>query len=313
MSLIRDEASALTGYSLNPLDRLSEARDADCVRRALAQPQARLYLFAGEKPLLRLVAPPSGFDPIFAPAEAEALGMNAASAVLLGHLDGIPNLSAAVPESATGTRLKAIDLRTLAVEGLLAPEHLGPLAQAKSLHHWHGRHRFCANCGAPTEMACGGYRRDCRSCDAQHFPRTDPVVIMLAIDGDRCLLGRQARFLPGVYSCLAGFVEPGETIEDAVRREVREEAGLGIRRVRYHASQPWPFPSSLMIGCHCEAASFDIRLDREELEDGRWFTREEVRSMLARSHPQGLLTPPPIAIANTLIRAFAETGAGVLD
>ena len=309
---MRDEASALTGYSLNPLDRLTEARDPDCIARALARPDAGIYLFAGEKPLLKLVSPPSGFNALFAPAEAAALGMEAAGSVLLGTLNGTPRLAAPVGEPPAAADLKAIDLRTLAVEGLLGPETLGPLAQAKSLLHWHARHGFCANCGAPTETACGGYRRDCRNCGAEHFPRTDPVAIMLAIDGERCLLGRQARFLPGVYSCLAGFIEPGETIEDAVRREVKEEAGIRVGRVRYHASQPWPFPSSLMLGCHCEAASAELILDRTELEDGRWFTRDEIRLMLERRHPQGLITPPPIAIANRLIRAFAEEGAGVL-
>ena len=308
----RDEASALTGYSLNPLDRLAEARDPDCLARASARPDAGFYLFAGEKPLLKLVSPPSGFEPLFAPAEAAALGMDAAGGVLLGFLDGAPRLAAQVAEAPAAADLKAIDLRTLAVEGLLPPEALGPLAQAKSLLHWHARHGFCANCGAPTEAASGGYRRDCRNCGAQHFPRTDPVAIMLAIDGERCLLGRQARFVQGSYSCLAGFIEPGETVEDAVRREVREEAGIRVGRVRYHASQPWPFPSSLMLGCHCEAASVELTLDRTELEDGRWFTRDEVRLMLERRHPQGLITPPPIAIANRLIRAFAEMGAAVL-
>jgi NAD+ diphosphatase len=151
----------------------------------------------------------------------------------------------------------------------------------------------------------GGYRRDCPACGAEHFPRTDPVVIMLAIDGERCLLGRQARFAPAMYSCLAGFVEPGETIEDAVRRETAEEAGIAVGRVRYHASQPWPFPSSLMIGCHAEAISRDIVRDEAELEACRWFGRAEVQAMLAGLHPDGLKCPPDIAIAHHLIKAWA--------
>jgi NAD+ diphosphatase len=155
-------------------------------------------------------------------------------------------------------------------------------------------------------MSMGGYRRDCPACGAEHFPRTDPVVIMLAIDGERCLLGRQARFAAGMYSCLAGFVEPGETIEDAVRRETGEEAGIRIGRVGYHSSQPWPFPASLMIGCHAEAITTEVVPDEAELEDCRWFERDEVRTMLAGTHPGGLKTPPPIAIAYRLIRAWAE-------
>ena len=156
-------------------------------------------------------------------------------------------------------------------------------------------------------MKIGGYRRDCPACGAEHFPRTDPVVIMLAIDGDRCLLGRQARFAPGMYSCLAGFVEPGETIEDAVRRETQEEAGITIGRVRYYSSQPWPFPSSLMIGCHAEALSTEFDRDEAELEDCRWFDRgaKSLRCSPA-THPGGIKCPPTIAIAHRLIRAWAE-------
>ena len=157
-------------------------------------------------------------------------------------------------------------------------------------------------------MAQGGYRRDCPACNAQYFPRTDPVAIMLAIDGDRCLMGRQARFAPGTYSCLAGFIEPGETIEDAVRREIAEEAGIRIGAVVYHASQPWPFPMTLMIGCFAQATSTEIVPDTDELEDCRWFTREETLAMLAGEHADGLATPPRMAIAHTLIRAWAEAG-----
>ena len=154
-------------------------------------------------------------------------------------------------------------------------------------------------------MRIGGYRRDCPNCGAEHFPRTDPVVIMLAIDGERCLLGRQARFAPGMYSCLAGFVEPGETIEDAVRRETAEEAGITVGRVRYHASQPWPFPSSLMIGCHAEALSRDIVRDDAELEACRWFSRAEVRAMLA-GRPSGRDQMP----AGNRHRASPDQGVG---
>ena len=156
-------------------------------------------------------------------------------------------------------------------------------------------------------MRGGGVSRFCAACDAEIFPRVDPVVIMLAIDGERCLLGRQPRFAPGMYSALAGFLEPGETIEEAVRREVKEEAGIQVGRVAYHSSQAWPFPSSLMIGCHAEALSTDVERDAAELEDCRWFEREEVRLMLAGAHPQGLKAPFPMAIAHHLIKAFAES------
>ena len=174
--------------------------------------------------------------------------------------------------------------------------------------HRHARNRFCGRCGAPLDPAEGGYRLDCRSCGLQVFPRTDPVVIMLAVDGELCLLGRQARFRPGMYSCLAGFIEPGETIEAAVRREVLEETGVRVGRVRYHSSQPWPFPSSLMIGCHAEAISTEIVLADHELEDGRWFDRREVAEMLRGTHSEGLGAPPPMAIAHRLMRSWTEAG-----
>ncbi len=138
-----------------------------------------------------------------------------------------------------------------------------------------------------------GWRRDCPRCKAIHFPRTDPVVIMLAVDGDACLLGRQPRFPKGMYSALAGFVEPGETIEAAVRREIREEAAVVCRAVQYFASQPWPFPASLMIGCFAEAESRSLEIDRVELEDARWFSRDEAIALIERRHPDGLMAPTP--------------------
>jgi NAD+ diphosphatase len=144
----------------------------------------------------------------------------------------------------------------------------------------------------------------------EHFPRTDPVVIMLAVRGERCLLGRSARFASAMWSCLAGFIEPGESMEEAVRREVREEAGIVCGHVAYFASQPWPFPMSLMIGCHAEALTTDITVDPGELEGARWFDREEAALMLLRRHPEGLGTPPPVAIAHHIIRAWVEGEAG---
>jgi NAD+ diphosphatase len=235
--------------------------------------------------------------------------------VLLGMLDGRP-LAGLLYEAAVADRiadapsLSALDLRSIAVQGTVPPDELGMLAQAKSLLSWHARHRFCANCGNPTETATGGLRRDCAACGTQHFPRTDPVSIMLVARGDKCLLGRQKRFVAGSYSCLAGFISPGETIEDAVRREVLEEAGIRVGRVSYVASQPWPFPSSIMIGCYGEALTEEIVLDRDELEDGRWFDRDELALMLEGRHPDGLITPPPIAIANHLMRAWLSGEAG---
>jgi NAD+ diphosphatase len=195
---------------------------------------------------------------------------------------------------------------------VVSPDQLAGIAMAKSMVSWHQRHGFCANCGTRTAMREGGWKRECPNCKTEHFPRTDPVVITLVAHGDKCLLGRQSRFPPGMYSCLAGFVEAAETIEDAVRREIREEAGIVTSRVAYMASQPWPFPSSLMIGCFAEAETDSITIDANELEDARWFSREEVAAMLAGHHPNGLNAPLPFAIAHHLLKRFVEDGDGVL-
>jgi NAD+ diphosphatase len=301
------EASGLVGFSGNRIDRRSEHRSADSVAVALRDAAARLYLLRGDKVMLAAEG-----QPLFGSADATALGISAGKAVLLGWADEAPRLAAAVPDAATidEAATPLIDLRTLASTGGVSPEHLGALAQARSLLFWHGRHGFCANCGARTEIANGGYRRDCAACGTQHFPRTDPVVIMLAIHGagidERVLLGRQLQFPPGMYSALAGFLEPGETIEAAVRRETLEESGIRIGRVRYHASQPWPFPAMLMIGCHAEALTTDIQRDATELEDCRWFSRAEAEAMLTGTHAEGFKAPSPIAIAHRLVRAWVE-------
>ncbi|MGE0008529.1 MAG: NAD(+) diphosphatase, partial [Parvibaculaceae bacterium] len=195
----------------------------------------------------------------------------------------------------------ARDLRSLAVEGPLPAGELATLAQARSLLHWHQRHRFCANCGQETEMRDGGYRRHCPRCAADHFPRTDPVAIIVVRHADTFLLGREASWATGRYSALAGFIEPGETIEEAARREVWEESGIRVGVVTYVASQPWPFPSSLMIGLIGEALNRDIVVDKTELEDARWFSRAEIRLMLAERHPEALSVPPPMAIAHKIL------------
>ena len=178
--------------------------------------------------------------------------------------------------------------------------------QAKALIDWHRRHGFCPNCGTATDMRDGGYRRVCPNCAAEHFPRTDPVVIMLPVLGDACLVGRNARFPGGLYSAFAGFIEPGETMEDAVRRELREEAGIEVGEIAYHASQPWPFPSSLMLGCYAQALSREFKIDGVEIADARWLTRDEVRARLAGSIEDEMKLPVPIAIAHHLMKDWVD-------
>ena len=193
--------------------------------------------------------------------------------------------------------------------GMLAEldERDAPLfACALSLATWHGRHGHCSACGHPTEIVRGGWSRRCPACGSEHFPRSDPVVIMLAEYNGRLLLGRQPHYPPGRFSALAGFVEPGETIEAAVAREFMEEAGIAVADVRYVASQPWPFPSSLMIGCRAQALSGQLTIDFTELDDARWFTRQEVIDALAQHPDASFQAPPPWAIARTLLEAWLD-------
>jgi NAD+ diphosphatase len=302
-------------YSGSLLERAAALRDDEAGLTALFRRQeAGVYLIGGESVVLR--ANGAGLDPLFSPDEAAALG-TARETVFLGLFDAAPRFGigldpAAIEPLRARADFQLIDLRTIAMQGVVATQHVPPLAEAKAILGWHARHRFCPNCGAATVLAHAGWRRDCPACKAEHFPRTDPVVIMLPVAGERCVLGRSPRFPKTMWSCLAGFCEPGESIEEAVRREVAEEVGITCARVKYFDSQPWPFPSSLMIGCHAQAVGETIVIDRSEIEEARWFDRAELALMLARQHPQGLTTPPPIAIAHHIIRAFIDRGGDVL-
>ncbi|MGN3973529.1 NAD(+) diphosphatase [Tsuneonella sp. SYSU-LHT278] len=226
--------------------------------------------------------------------------------VFLGLLDDRACF-AAVPESGAEGPAYAQPQVWQAMQ-VLSPQDLAIYGGARSLVDWHARHRFCARCGQPTRIAKGGWQRDCAHCGAAHFPRTDPVTIMLVEHDDRLLLGRQPRFPPRMFSALAGFVEPGETIEEAVAREVLEEAGVRVRDVRYLASQPWPFPSQLMIGCHAVAESDQITLDVTELEDARWFTRAELVTArdAGSDGTEALIFPRPAAIAHHLVQWWLD-------
>lgn len=298
------EPSSLVGFAQNRLIRDAENRDEDTLGKAVHDPAALFYIFSRGTVLVQKGDNPGA---LFSREIAEQFGGDAAKGVLLGvTTDGAPRI--AIPAKIDGETLpepyRLYDYRSLLYSSSVSEDDVGAIAQGGSLLYWHSTNKHCGKCGTLSVAHIGGYRRDCPACDHKIFPRTDPVVIMLAVKGDKCLMGRSPHFPEGWYSTLAGFVEPGETIEDAVRRETFEESGIRIRSVQYYASQPWPFPHSLMIGVHCEAVSDEIDFQANELEDCRWFTRDDVRLMIAEQHPQGWKCPPSRAIAHALIRAW---------
>jgi NAD+ diphosphatase len=287
------------------IDRADNVRCDPAALAALMNPRARL---------LRM----DGLDPVLTPGSALDWGSLADAApdselVFLG-LDGDRGCFAEVRSSYPSASPHAGPASWNAMAVLEAGE-LAAYGGARSLVSWHSRHRFCAVCGSPTAPAKGGWQRTCtdKACGAEHFPRVDPVTIMLVEHEGQVLLGRQPRFPAGRYSALAGFVEPGETIEEAVAREVLEEAGVRVRGVTYIASQPWPFPSSLMIGCLALADDPAITIDRTELEDARWFSREDVVDALEAvggGEPgRAFGAPPKTTIAHLLLRWWVERDA----
>lgn len=277
-----------------PLDRADHLRrDAQAVEALRLLPTARFLILHDLKPLLA-----AGGAALYWARRSEApeglmlfLGLDADGAPRFA-VDGTPYDDLAAEET---------DARRAAA--LLPPAESAIVAQARSMLDWHRRHRFCAACGAPTSLSRAGYSRQCEACAVEHFPRVDPVVIMLAEHRGRVLVGRGVNFPGNFYSALAGFVEPGESLEEAVARELHEEAGISVRNVRMIASQPWPFPSSLMIGAHAEALSDELLLDATEIEDARWVSREEVRAALSGAADWN--APQPIAIAHHLLRHWA--------
>ncbi|AYD03271.1 NAD(+) diphosphatase [Neorhizobium sp. NCHU2750] len=303
------EPSNLTAFAGNRLDRRAEYRGDDCVAEALAIEGTHILAFTAGKLILK--HDDQVLDPLFAAYELAELKPDFDNAILLGYREsGEPRVAVPVQVAADAlaSHFKPTEARALYREALLDEELQGEVAQAVSLLAWNSSNRFCGKCGSPTEMKIGGYKRICTACQHMIFPRTDPVVIMLTVDAenDRCLLGRSHHFQEGMYSCLAGFVEPGETVEHAVRRETFEESGVEVGRVRYHASQPWPMPHSLMIGCYSEAVSTEIVIDTQEMSDVRWFTREEVKGMLDAGPDIKPFGPAKGAIAYRLMKDWID-------
>ena len=298
----------MIAFTGNPLNRLSEKRaDAAWIAEILRHPASQILPLWRLQPFLAGTgeAPAAGF---LRPGLAESLAAPDAACVFLG-LDGeraVFALDISAAENPMGVLAGLGEFGELrGAAPLLPAKDLAILGQARAMIDWHQRHGFCAKCGAPTVPGDAGNKRVCTACKTEHFPRTDPVVIMLATEGDACLLGRNKNWPPDSFSAPAGFMEPGETIEEAVRRELLEETGVRAGAVTYYASQHWPFPSQLMIGCFAACESRELKLDGSELAEARWLGRAEARSLLA-GNATGLRRPLPFAIASHLIRAWVE-------
>lgn len=305
------------------LDRRADLRaDGLALSELLAAPETRRLIVAGGRPAIvsddqRTQAHIRWFTREACEAILRDAGGESASQTLFLGLDaasGSACFAVSLSDAAAAAiepRLKPlVDLRSLASQGVMCAEDLSLLALAKSLAEWHTTHRYCGRCGAASVAADGGWKRRCPACDLETFPRIDPVVIMAVTDGRRLLLVRQAQFPDGMYSLPAGFVEPGEDIEHAVRRESREETGLAVRDVTYVLSQPWPYPHSLMIGCLAAADAVAVVAEPAEIADARWFERDEIAAMLAGRHTGGLWLPGRQAIAHSLIQHWLEMASG---
>jgi NAD+ diphosphatase len=283
------------GFTGARLDRADQVRtDAAAFAAAIDDPRALCLVLDG----IDFVPGEGGglrWEP-FDPADTRA-------PMLLGIDDaGVPYF---VREPAPGQRIDARSRTVMRLLPLLSGEEAALYGGARSLVDWHARHRFCAVCGSPSDLFRGGWGRKCGSCNAEHFPRVDPVVIMLAECEGRVLVGRQPGFPPGFFSALAGFVEPGESLEEAVARELFEEAGIRVTDVSYVASQPWPFPSSLMIGARAVTSDPALTLDTTEIEAAMWVDRAEVSAALAGEMGASFMAPPPLAIARYLLEDWA--------
>jgi NAD+ diphosphatase len=300
------DSPALPPFTGMTLDRASvERKDADWVRRLAGDPASRGILAGREGVVVTqengdatpaLVRAPLAPEP----SDAVLLGLDSGAALFAVDLE-------ALPEADRGSTVGGHELVGLREAGaLLAPAEAGLAAYVMALLNWHRRHRFCANCGHGTDLVEAGYSRHCPRCGANHFPRTDPVVIMTVEHEDRLLLGRRAGWPKGRLSVLAGFVSPGESAEEAVTREVQEESGIIARDPVFVASQPWPFPASLMLGFHAVSEGGEPRATDGELEEVRWLPREAVREATEGGDP-GFQLPPPVSIARFLIDRWLAT------
>jgi NAD+ diphosphatase len=312
-----------TAFTGNPLDRAEHVRhDPEILASQMQRTEARFMLFApasGEQTSAvrvnidhetRCLTSESG--EIIWRTHAQCAALTVTTSVFLGLENGEPRYAhmlaaeseqRALEDSSLACKFR--DARSIAHQLGHRPE-LGILAQAKSMLSWHENHRYCSKCGEPSAVAKAGYERICNACETHHFPRTDPVVIMLVRRGNQALVGRGVGWAPGAFSALAGYMEPGESIEEATAREVFEEVGLRTVRVEYRASQPWPWPSTLMIGVEAWVEAGDLKLDPAEIAEAVWITKEDVRASMRGEHPHRLM-PSSYAIAHSLVRDWLDS------
>lgn len=303
------QRSALNYFAANPLDRLTvKRRDPDWIAAQLVAPTTRIIpvwrsenLFTRGEPQRALLLQPSDVADLLHDTEPVLLGADQAHTYFAVDVPAAPDEESPLAEL-------GIFLNLRAARTMLEPQTAALLAYAKAMTYWQQRHRFCGDCGYPTRSAEGGFMRLCTNPETphKHFPRTDPAIIVLVQRGDKALLARQPTWPPGRYSIIAGFIEPGESAEDAVVREVREETDIQVSAVHYHSSQPWPFPGSLMLGYLAEASSAQIRLVDQELENAYWFTREQITEEIQAGR---LRLPPGLSISRRLIETWFDAGS----
>jgi len=299
-------------FANNPLDRMSNIRGhQEFHHKAIHAEKALFLIFKGGKPLIEISSNSSEKSKIkYFSSNQIKEHLNSELIIFLGQFEQkyyySINLEGDLDINLLSDSNKFIDLRSIAQN--LSAEDTGILAQAKSIIEWNLNHKFCSKCSSgKLEIRDMGYKKFCLDCKTEFFPRVDPVVIMLPIYENKCLLGRQKIFPPRMYSALAGFLEPGETIEDAVIREVKEESGLDVDNVQYKFTQPWPFPYQLMIGCFARAKNDVLRVDREEIEDAIWLTKDDLSRIFVGKHPDRIWVPPALAVAHQLIVSWMHS------
>ncbi len=287
-------------FSQNPLDRLDQIRKDEQKVEELKNLESSVFLLFNKD---HIIVAENKKICMFTKIELEKYNIKNAEVVLLGEYKEIHYFSINVGKEIS-EQLSSISLREFVKLDYLDEDMFGILAQANAVLNWHNNNKFCSFCGVETTVMQAGWRRDCDSCSREHFPRTDSVVIMLVTYGDYCLIGRGVNFKEGRYSCLAGYVESGETLEDASRRELYEEAGVVGLEVEYMLSQPWPFPSTLMVGMHVYAKNQELKLDSNEIADAKWVHKNDIKAVLNGENGYDFTLTDKIAIGRNLLEIW---------